>query len=167
MLATGFLSLSGGEERGEACQPLLAAGQQIARSERCGELMEAFGRGALDEGVSTLLEVDALLAHPVGQPVVLIEADPGGERKIGTNADKHSSPLAVVDVEIVLNDPPVGDLKIPSVCFVVADCSQDARWLACFKDDNDSIGVRPFEIRSDKIVATALRSLDDRDLPLD
>ena len=115
MLAARLLSLSCGEERREARQPLLAAGQQISRGERVGELLEAIGRRASEEGIGALLEVDALLAHSVGQPVMLIEADAGGERKVGADAHEHPSPLPVVDVKVVLNDPAVGDLKMPSV----------------------------------------------------
>ena len=45
-----------------------------------GELLEAFGLSASREGIGTLLEVDALLPQAVGQPMMLVEADPGGER---------------------------------------------------------------------------------------
>ena len=52
-------------------QPMLAAG-----------LLPLPGGKAFKKGISTLLEVDAVLAHSVGGPVMLIEADPSGERKV-------------------------------------------------------------------------------------
>ena len=62
-----------------------------------------------------MLEVDALLAHPVRQPVMLIETDPGGERQVRAHAHEHPAPALVVDIEVVLHDPAVGDLQMPAV----------------------------------------------------
>jgi len=73
--------------------------------ERVGELLETLGRCAFEEGIGALLEPDAFLTHPIGQPVMLVEADPGGERKVGTHANKHASPAGIVDVNVVLNNP--------------------------------------------------------------
>ena len=135
MLAAGLLPLPCGKERGKSRQPLLAAGQQVPRGERVGELLdagmlEALGCRAFKKGISTLLEVDAVLAHSVGGPVMLIEADPSGERKVGTDAHEHPSPLPVMDIEVVLNDPPVSDLNVPSVRLAVADRGHDPCWFA-------------------------------------
>src|ERR1700732_5556375 len=98
--------------------------------------------------------------------MMLIEADAGGERQIGTDADEHPPPLPVVDIEIILDDPAVGDLQMPAVRFTVAYCRHDARWFARLEDDHDSIGVCPFEIGIDKVIATTLRSLHHRDVAL-
>src|ERR1700732_111743 len=49
-----------------------------------------------------LLESDAVLAHAVGQPVVLIEADTSGEWKVRADAHEHPSPVSIVDVKVVL-----------------------------------------------------------------
>ena len=46
VLAAGLLPLPCGKERGKTRQPLLAAGQQVPRRERVGELLEALGRRA-------------------------------------------------------------------------------------------------------------------------
>jgi hypothetical protein len=80
--------------------------------------------------------------------------------------DKHPSPLPVIDIEVVLNHPPVRDLKMPSVCFAVADRSHDARRFARVEDDHDCIGACPLEIGIDKVIAAAVRGLYDRDVPL-
>src|ERR1700732_577483 len=130
-----MLSLSSGEEGGGGPQPLLAAGHQIPRRERVGKLLQAIGSCAFREGVGELLEADAFLAHAVGQPVVLVEADAGGEWKIGADAYEHSSPVPVVDIEVVLNDPALRDLKVPSIRDLVADSNHDACGLARFEDD--------------------------------
>ena len=81
-----------------------------------------------------MLESDALLAHAVCQPVMLVEANTGRERKVGANAHKHSSPVAVVDVKIVLKDPALRELKVPSVCDLVADGSHDACRFSCLEN---------------------------------
>src|SRR5438045_4131685 len=132
MLATGLRSFPRSEERGEARQPLLAACHQVARRERVSELLEAFRRCTLDEGVGALFEGDALLAHPVGEPVMLIETDSSGERKIGTQADEHPSRPAVIDIEIILNDPAISALKMPSIRIDVSGCRQDSRTFESF-----------------------------------
>jgi hypothetical protein len=112
-----------------------------------------------------LLEIDALLAHAVGQPVVLIETDPSGERKIRAHADKHPSPPLVVDIEVVLHNPAVADLKMPTVSLLVADCGHDPRGFSRLQNDDDLIRRCALEVRVDKFVTTALRSLDDWGVP--
>ena len=81
-MAARMLSFSCGEEGREVRQPLLAAGHQIPRGERVGELLQALRNCAFQEGIGGLLKSDAVLAHAVGQPMVLIETDTGGEWKV-------------------------------------------------------------------------------------
>jgi hypothetical protein len=78
----------------------LTAGYQIPRGERVGEFLQAIGICAFQEGIGNLLESDAFLTHAVRQPMVLVEADTGGERKVGADAHEHSSPIPVVDVKV-------------------------------------------------------------------
>jgi len=73
-------------------------------------LLQAIRLGAFQEGVGTLLELDAVLSHAVGQPMVLIEADTGGEWKVRADAHEHPPPVVVIDVKVVLNDPALGHL---------------------------------------------------------
>jgi hypothetical protein len=68
---------------------------------------------------------------------MLVEADTGRERKVGANAHKHSSPVPVVDVKVVLNDP------VPSVRDLVADGSHDACGFSCLENGHDLIGLSP------------------------
>src|SRR6202047_3038866 len=105
MLATCMLALFYSEEGREVRQPLLATGHQIARGERVGEFLQAIGNCAFQEGISGLLERDAFLAHAVGQPMVLVEADTGGEWQVRADAHEHSSPLSVIDIKIVFEEP--------------------------------------------------------------
>jgi hypothetical protein len=120
MLAARLLAFSCAEEGGEVRQPLLATGNQITRRECVGELLQAIGCGAFQEGVGTLLELDAVLTHAVGQPMVLIEADTDAEWKVRADAHEHPPPVPVIDVKVVLNDPALCDLKMPSVCGLIA-----------------------------------------------
>ena len=90
--ATSLFSLSCGEKGGEVRKPLLTASHQISRNERVGERLQAIGCRAFEEGIGELLESDAVLAQTIGQPMVLIEADTGGEWKVGADAHEHSSP---------------------------------------------------------------------------
>ncbi len=113
-----------------------------------------------------MLESDAFLAHAVGQPMVLVEADTGGEWQVGADAHEHSSPIPIVDVEVILNDPALRELEVPSVSDLVADGSHDARRFSRFEDDHDCVGLGPFEIRVDEVVTTALRCFDNRDVAL-
>jgi hypothetical protein len=119
MLAAGLLSHFCSEERGERASHFWrrSTGPKGRASPRAPA---AFGFRACDEGIRTLLEVDAFRAHAVGEPVMLIEADAGGEQKIGTDAHEHPSPLPVIDIEVVLDDPAVRDRKMPSVRLAVA-----------------------------------------------
>ena len=148
------------------CQPLLTAGHQIPRGERVGEFLQAIGSCAFQEGIGELLESDVVRAQAVGQPMVLVEADAGGERKVGADAHEHSSPVPVIDVKVVLNDPALRELEVPSIRELVADGSHDAGGFASFEDDHDCIGLGPFEIRVDEFVTTAFRRLHDRNVAL-
>jgi hypothetical protein len=64
--ATGHIALLRGEERRETGEPLLAAGNEVARRQRLGQVPQALGPSACHERVRALVKVDALLAHPIG-----------------------------------------------------------------------------------------------------
>ena len=85
MPAAGFFPLRCGEERREAGKPLPAATDKIVRGQLIGEFLQAFGVGATHKGVRRLPEADALLAHAVGEPMMLVEADLRRERQVGTH----------------------------------------------------------------------------------
>ncbi len=98
--------------------------------------------------------------------MVLIEADTSGEWKVGADAHEHPSPVPIIDVKVVLNDPAIRDLKMPSVRDLIADGNHNACGLARFEDDHHGAWLGSFEVRIDEFVATAFRRLDDRDVVL-
>ena len=113
----------------------MTASYEISRNEGLGECLQAIWCGAFQECVGELVESDAVLAQTIGQPVVLIETDAGGEWKLGAYAHEHSSPVPVIDVKVVLDNPALSDLKMPPVRDLIANGNHDARWLARFEDD--------------------------------
>src|SRR6266700_4065531 len=115
MLTTGLLTFFVGEEWSEGGQPLLAALQQILCRERVGQFLQARRIAALQEGVAALLKIDALFLHPNRQPVVLVEANPRGEREVGTHADEHPAPVWVIQVEVKLVHPTLFVLQMGAI----------------------------------------------------
>jgi hypothetical protein len=101
----------------------------------------------------------------VGEPVMLIETQPGGERQIGIHAHKHPAPMSVVEIEVVLYHPAFGDPKVPAVRLPVADCRHDPSWLSGLEDDDDLVRPGALEVALDKFIAAALRRLDNRSAP--
>ena len=71
-----------------------------------------------------------------------------------------------MDVEAVLNDPPVCDLEMPSVGLAVADCGHDAGGFTRLEDHDDFVRRCPVEVGIDEVIAAALRSFDNWDAPL-
>src|SRR5262252_1598526 len=141
---------------------------QVTRSRGLSELASSCRRSGaahFKKALASCLNPTSF-AQAVGQPMVLVEADAGGERKVGADAHEHSSPVPVIDVKVVLNDPALRELEVPSVRELVADGSHDAGGFASFEDDHDCIGLGPFEIRVDEFVTTAFRRLHDRNVAL-
>jgi hypothetical protein len=124
---------------------------------------ERRGRGHGSQNhVPGLPEADALGLHPAGQPVMLIETQPRRERKVRADADEHPAPVAVEQVEVVLDRPAPLELQMPAVVF--ADGHEIARRFAGFEDHDDVIGFCPGEVPIDKLVATlCCRGVDDGD----
>src|SRR5207249_10497177 len=96
---------------------------------------------------------------------MLIETNPGREREVRAHANEDPAPALVVDIEVVLHDPAVCDLKMPAVELLVADRRHDARRFSGFQDDNDLIRLGCLEVRVDEFVAPALWRLDNRSIP--
>jgi hypothetical protein len=66
MLTTGVFPFPFSEEGSEAVQPLATADQQIVRGERVGQVLEPVGIPTAQEGIGSLLEVDAFFLHTTG-----------------------------------------------------------------------------------------------------
>src|SRR5882724_6086354 len=98
--------------------------------------------------------------------MVLVEADPSGERKVRAHAHEHPPPPLVADIEVVLHNPAVCDLKMPAVCLLVTDRGDDPRGFSRLQDDDDLIWPCCLEVGVDELVTTALGSFDDWSVPL-
>jgi hypothetical protein len=79
---------------------------------------------------------------------------------------RTSAPVTVLDVRVVLNDPALRKLEVPSICDLVADADHDPRRFSRLENGHDWVGLGPLEIRVDKIVSTALWRFDNRDVAL-
>jgi len=113
-----------------------------------------------------LLEIDFLFTHPNRQPVVLIEADTRRERKVRAQAHEHPSPAGIVEVEVVLDDPTLSHLEVPSIVFLVAIGDQDSPRLTRSENRYDLVRLGLLEIRIDEIVASSIRRLQYWHAPL-
>ena len=78
---------------------------------------------------------------------------------------RTNAPAAVVDIEIVLHHPALGDLQVPAVRPSVADCRHDPRRLSGLENDDNLIRLGALEVGFDKFVAPALWRLDNRRAP--
>lgn len=165
MLAAGVPAFCFRKERCEIRQPFLAAGQQISGRQGIGEFLQSPGVTTLQKGIGARTEVDAFLAHPVGEPVMLIKADSRGEGKVWAHAHEHTSPARIVDIDAVLVDPALSDLKMPAIVLLVPIRNQDPGWFPRSQDRHHLIGLGSLEVRVKKIVPSALRSLQDRHAP--
>ena len=106
-----------------------------------------------------MAEVDAFRAQAIGQPMMLVEAEACGERQVRAHAHEHAAPSPVVDVEIVLHDPALGELQMPAIAGLVADGDQDAGRFARLQHDDDLVWLGAPEVRFDEFVAATLRRL--------
>src|SRR5260370_3889002 len=131
MLTTGLLALLFREEGIEDVRPLAAAEEQIMRGQRIGEFLKSLGVTATKKSVGGLLKVDILLLHVPGEPVMLVETDACRKREVGREANEHSAPVAIVDVEVVLNDPALSQLQVPAIALFVPDGGENAGWFSC------------------------------------
>src|SRR6516164_2108955 len=71
---------------------------------------------------------------------MLVETHPGGEREIGADPHEHGSPVAIVDIEIILIHPAPLHLEMPVL--LLADGLQDAGGFPRFDNGDHLIGRR-------------------------
>src|SRR6516165_6754135 len=112
MLAARLPAFLVGDERSERGQPLLAALEYIASGQRIGQFLQPCRVAAPRKCIAGLLEIDALFPHSNREPVMLIDADPRGKRKIGTHAYEHPAPARVIQVEVELIYPALLVLQV-------------------------------------------------------
>ena len=118
---------------------------------------------AFEKSIGTLLKIDAFGTHAVSQPVVLIETNTRRKRQIGTDAHEHPAPVWVVNIKIVLHDPTLGQLEVPTV--FCPDGDHDAGRFPGFENDHQLIGLSMLKIGSNKIITSILGRIQDRHAP--
>src|SRR6201987_3398119 len=96
---------------------------------------------------------------------MLIVTAPRRGRRRRAHANKNPAPAPSVDIEVVLHHPAVGDLKVPPIHPLVADCGHDPCRLSGFEDDHNLIRLGAAEVGLDKFVAATLWRLDDWSIP--
>src|SRR5438445_2500177 len=94
-------------------------------------------------------------------PVVLVEAEACGKGEVGTHANEHPAPVSIVDVEVVLHDPALSQLQIPSVILLVPNGGQDACGFSRLEDDDHLVRLGMTKVGLDKVVASTLGSFQD------
>src|ERR1700730_7017561 len=97
---------------------------------------------------------------------MLVQADPRGEWKVGTYSDEHQSTACVVDVEVVLDHPTLGQLQMPAVILLIPVSDQNPRRLASSQDGDDFIGLGTLEVGVHEVVTATLGRLQNRRVPL-
>src|SRR5437763_13657356 len=84
---------------------------------------------------------------------MLIETDTGGEREIGANPYEHSSPMGVLDIEVILIDPTPLHLEMPTIVF--PDGGHVGGGLTCFANGYTLIGLGRLGVALQKVIAPA------------
>ena len=99
--------------------------------------------------------------------MMLIEARSGGERKVGTHADKHGPPVLVVEIEIVLIHPALLQFQMRALVLLSSNCNQDTGGFASLQNDGHMISFGLVQVRQHEIVAPLLLGcLDNGCTPL-
>ena len=129
-----------------------------------GQLLELLGMTAAQKSIGPLLEIDALGPHLIGQPVVLIEADPCGEGQIRADAYEHAAPVPIAEVKAVLHNPTVGQLQMPARG--LSDGGHDTGRLPGFENDQNLIGLGPLEIGSHEVITPSGGCIQNGRIPL-
>jgi hypothetical protein len=136
MLTPRVLALFIGEEWGEGCQPFLAALQQVPRSERVGQFLQARRIATLQERVGS------------GIPARRTES-----RDIYA---RTSAPVRIVHVEAEWVHPALLVLQMGAVIVFVSNGHQDASRFPRFQDRHHLVGFGIPEILFHELVAPAL-----------
>jgi hypothetical protein len=61
---------------------------------------------------------------------MLVETEARRKGKVGRDANKHPAPVTIVEVEVVLHDPALGELQVPAIVLFVSNGGEDAGWFS-------------------------------------
>ena len=86
--------------------------------------------------------------------MVLVQAYPRREGKVGTQAYKHPTPVLVVQIEIVLVDPALLEFQVRAVILLSADRHQDPGGFSGLEDHGHSIGGAISQILLYEVIAS-------------
>src|SRR5271166_1269251 len=96
---------------------------------------------------------------------MLVETDAGRKGEVGRDANEHSAPVAIVDIEVVLHDPALGQLQVPAIVLLVPNGGQDACRFSRLQDDDQLVGPSPAKVRLNKLIATTFGGFQDGGTP--
>jgi len=162
VLETGLASLPGGKEGGQISEPFLSATGDVLRLQGISELLKLLGVTTAEKSVGAWQEAHPLRLEALGQPVVLVEVDAGGEGEVRAKAHELAAPGAVVDIEVVLVYPTLLVFQMPLLGGAFTDADQDASGLGGFENGHDRIGRGASKIGSDEVLAPVLlRGVED------
>jgi hypothetical protein len=128
-----------GEEGDQLRQPAMSAGVDVRRRELIGQFLQPRRVSAGAEGIGALLEGDALLAEPAGQPLVAVEADAAAEGEVGANTHEHPAEVPVLKGEVILLDEAV---EQRDVIALAGEADGPARVLAALENDGHAALAR-------------------------
>src|SRR5947209_5472301 len=94
MLTARLFAFLIGDKRCKCGEPLLAAREKIPGGQRVGQFLQSRRVAALEERIGGWLEINPFFPHPSRQPVMLVEADPRGKRKVVDTCVRTSVPSA-------------------------------------------------------------------------
>lgn len=96
---------------------------------------------------------------------MLVEAHSRGKGKVRTQADEHTAPAGIVEVEVVLDDPALTHLQMPMIILLVAIGNEYPSGLAGSENGDDLVRLGLFEIRVDEIIAAPIGRFQHWDVP--
>src|SRR5260370_36712284 len=95
---------------------------------------------ASQESIGALLKVDSLFPQAQGQPIVLVQAYPCREGKVGTQADKHPAPALL-------------EFQVRAVVLLSANRHQDPGWLPGLENHGHAIRRTALQILVYEVLA--------------
>src|SRR5512135_3814767 len=124
------------EERHQLGQPAMGTGLDVGGRELVGQFLQPRRVGAGTEGVTALLEGNALRAQSARQPLVAVEANPSVEGEVRANPQKHAAEVLVLEIEVVLPDKAVTQLDVIALAW---EADRHAGVLAALENDREAV----------------------------
>jgi len=104
LVAVAQPAVGRGERRGQPGLPATEEALHVARRQAARDRGQRLGVVGRAEAVVERLEADAGLLRLALGPLVAVEADPDGKRRVGHRLDERRPPVPVAQVEVVVID---------------------------------------------------------------